>query len=111
MFQDNQTYVDDLKDLTGVPMHFFQAMRVWLGEDWKFWLLPTQPILTINYCERLFCVKELMRTGYKREKTIEYDPQSKLKAVAQQQAKQDRIYFTVATCCVFATCFCLPKLF
>jgi hypothetical protein len=48
-FQDNQTYVDDLKDLIGIPLTLFEGFRVWIGEDWTFWLLPTRPELKIDY--------------------------------------------------------------
>lgn len=48
-FQDNQTYVDDLKDLVGIPMTLGEALFVWLGEDRWFWALPTKPVLNINY--------------------------------------------------------------
>jgi len=48
-FQDNQTYVDDLKDLIGIPLTLTEAFKVWIGEDWNYWWLPTQPVLKINY--------------------------------------------------------------
>ena len=48
-FQDNQTYVDDLKELIGIPLTLIEGIKVWMGEDWMFWWLPTTPILKINY--------------------------------------------------------------
>jgi cytochrome bd-type quinol oxidase subunit 2 len=48
-FQDNQTYVDDLKDLFGEPLTLIDSLLVWIGEDWWFWTLPTRPVMQINY--------------------------------------------------------------
>jgi hypothetical protein len=39
-----------------------------MGLDWNWWLVPTRPVLKINYFERLFTIKDL-----KKLKTFEED--------------------------------------
>lgn len=108
-FQDNQTYVDDLKELVGIPYTLIEALRVWIGEDWLFWALPTQPVLKINYCERLYRAQEIVSQKYLKIPVIDYDPSGKMKAVAVREANQDKIYFAVTSCLIIATCYYLAS--
>ena len=89
-----------MKDLTGVPLSFFESLRVWIGQDWLFWLIPTYPVLEINYAEKLYSIKDLMSGKYKSFEQIDYDPERKQKAVSQRESKKDKIYFGIFT--VFA---------
>ena len=97
LFQDNQTYVDDLKDLTGIPLTFFDSLKVWIGQDWMFWLLPTYPVLEINYSEKLYSIKDLMSGKCKNFTQVDYDPEKKQKAISIKESKRDKIYFAVFT--------------
>ena len=51
ILDSNQTYVDDLKSLYGKPMSRKRALPTWLGKDKLFWLLPTRPVISLNYME------------------------------------------------------------
>lgn len=102
-FQDNQTYVDDLKDLIGVPLTLVDAFRVWIGEDWWFWMVPTQPVLTINYCERLYNIKQVMNREYKKIDVVDYDPDGKMRAIVQRESRKDKFYFAAFTALYVAT--------
>lgn len=103
-FQDNQTYVDDLKDLIGIPMTLSESLFVWLGEDWIFWLLPTRPVLNINYCERLYRIQQVMSKEYKKFEVLDYDPKGKQKAIERRDSKIDKISFGVITVVMFGLC-------
>ena len=54
MFIDNQTFVDDLKDKYGYPHPFFDSLKLYLGIDTKWWLIPTYPRIRVNYLERMY---------------------------------------------------------
>jgi hypothetical protein len=54
---DNQSYIDDMKDLFGKPLAFIKSLRLTLGDDWKWWLVPTRPVIKINYFEKLYNIK------------------------------------------------------
>ena len=58
---DNQTYVDDMKEVFGKQQPFFDNFKETMGEDWKWWFFPTRPLLRINYLEKLYKVKELYK--------------------------------------------------
>ena len=79
-----------MKDLTGVPLSFFESLRVWIGQDWLFWLIPTYPVLEINYAEKLYSIKDLMSGKYKSFEQIDYDPERKQKAVSQRERVKER---------------------
>jgi len=52
---ENQTYIDELKDLYGTPRQTrFEALQSVMGSDWLFWLVPTTPLITVDYSERLW---------------------------------------------------------
>lgn len=68
--EDNQSYIDDLKNQFGVQNeHFFDNCRLAFGEDYLWWWLPTHPELKTNYFERVWPKKEIRRM----RKTEEYD--------------------------------------
>jgi len=102
-FQDNQTYIDDLKDLVGVPLTLTQGFKTAIGEDWLFWGLPTKPVLYINYSEKLYRVQEIINKKHYENPSEDYDPSGKLKAIAVQEAKTDKIYFAVFSCLMATT--------
>eukprot|EP00350_Pseudokeronopsis_sp_OXSARD2_P010049 CAMPEP_0170551514 /NCGR_PEP_ID=MMETSP0211-20121228/9512_1 /TAXON_ID=311385 /ORGANISM="Pseudokeronopsis sp., Strain OXSARD2" /LENGTH=93 /DNA_ID=CAMNT_0010858731 /DNA_START=482 /DNA_END=763 /DNA_ORIENTATION=+ len=54
---DNQSYVDDMKDLYGRPQSMMKNLKLQLGLDWKWWMFPTRPILKLNLYERLYSIK------------------------------------------------------
>ena len=107
LFQDNQTYVDDMKDLTGVPLSFFESLRVWIGQDWLFWLIPTYPVLEINYAEKLYSIKDLMSGKYKAFNQIDYDPERKQRAVSMRDSKKDKMCFGIFTAFVVVSAYYL----
>jgi hypothetical protein len=56
---DNQTYIDDMKDLAGKPLDLIDGFKQTLGVDWKWWLAPTRPVIKINFLEEMFTFKEI----------------------------------------------------
>lgn len=46
--------MEDLKLVQGRPLPFKQSFKLIFGDDSKFWLLPTQPELKINYLEKAY---------------------------------------------------------
>jgi len=61
MFWNNQTYIEDLKEVSGRPVSFMTGLYMNLGEDVKWWLVPTLPYIVPNYLEKLFEVKLMNR--------------------------------------------------
>lgn len=51
---ENQSFIDDLKGQYGTPVSLWQGLKMALGEDTLFWLLPTTPVLSINYHEQVW---------------------------------------------------------
>jgi hypothetical protein len=76
--EDNQTYVDDMKDLFGRPQSLVENLLVYFGYDWKWWLVPTHPILNINYFEKLYTFKQIKKMREFEED--EFDSDRKLLA-------------------------------
>ena len=104
-FQDNQTYIDDLKDLYGEPLTLLESLFVYLGEDWWFWLIPTRPVQQVNYWERLYKRQELVAKLNKKIPAIDYDPNRKQKAIEYRLSRVDKIIFFCFTALTFATCY------
>jgi hypothetical protein len=46
-----------MKDLFGKPQSFVKNLKLTLGNDWKWWLVPTRPVIKINYFEKLYSIK------------------------------------------------------
>lgn len=44
-----------------------------LGEDWQWWLIPTRPVIKINYLERLYKLKEIKRNKVFEEENYDED--------------------------------------
>lgn len=106
-FQDNETYVDSLKELHGPPLTLFDSFFIYIGEDWLFWLLPTRPVLIINYWERLFTDKQLISKEHLKLTPVEYDPSHKQKGIEHKNSRIDKIYFVWFTALSLATCYYL----
>ena len=96
-FQDNQTYIEDMKELTGRPRDFYEALKQNIGQDYMFWLLPTRPVLYIDYWERIYTMDEIYSRKFKEYKKYEYDPQQKLRAIENNASRKDKIYLMIIT--------------
>lgn len=87
-------------------MGFFKAMKLVFGEDYMFWLVPTTPVMSINYYERLYSFQDFKsRDRSKLDKNYdkayfaedEYDVDKKEKAEAKRRAnKEKRIIFAAS---------------
>ena len=88
---DNQTYVDDMKETFGKPMALIDCIMQSVGEDWKWWLIPTKPVLDINYFEKLYTIKQLKKL--KDFDEDDYDEDKKILAeVRRQSSVEKKIY-------------------
>ena len=54
---ENQTYVDDMKESYGRPIAAVDCLLMTFGDDWLWWLIPTRPVLNLNYFEKLYTFK------------------------------------------------------
>eukprot|EP00347_Sterkiella_histriomuscorum_P001842 403370469 len=81
---DNQTYVDDMKETFGRPQALVDNLFQSLGEDWTWWLIPTHPVLNINYFEKLYTIKQLKKLREFEED--EYDDSHKERGVNMRKA-------------------------
>ena len=96
---ENQTYIDDYKKSIGRPLPFMQSADENFGADRLFWLLPTQPMLHINYLEKLYKLDNI-RTGDVDLEVDEYDSTGKEKKKTKQEVRLDRMLF--ANLCLVA---------
>ena len=80
----NQTYIDDMKELFGRPLDFITNLKCTLGYDMWWWLLPTQPCISLNYLEKMYTVKEIKKLREFDED--DYDEDHKLFAKTIQKA-------------------------
>jgi hypothetical protein len=46
-----------MKELAGKPQSFTNNLKSSFGSDVFWWLIPTYPLLNINYFERLYTYK------------------------------------------------------
>jgi DHHC palmitoyltransferase len=84
----NQTYVDDMKDLFGRPLSLSDNLSMAIGHDWKWWLFPTTPVLSINYLEKMYTLKEIKKLKEFEEE--DYDENRKLFAIEFIKASKEK---------------------
>ena len=90
----NQTYVDDMKELFGRPLSLSDNLTMAVGHDWKWWLFPTTPVLSINYLEKMYTLKEIKKL--KDFEEDDFDENRKLFAKEFVRAnKEKKVYFGV----------------
>ena len=103
VLESNQTYVDQLKNLTGIPMYFGEGCRAWFGSDLWFWLLPTKPKLYVNYLERLYTEQYLFESKEPKElHEDDFDPTGKTRDLDYSLVYQDRRFFLMVILSVLA---------
>lgn len=109
VYEFNQTYIDDLKQLYGKPYEFWEGLKVHIGCDYMWWLLPTRPILDINYWERVFTESEIYSREFKNFENYVYDPQEKLKAQEIHESRVDKLIFLMFTLLFIAVACLIAK--
>jgi hypothetical protein len=75
---DNASYIDGLKKQFGKQLEFHDLWKRAIGNDTKFWLLPTRPELKTNLFERVWPKKEvraMMRENRVEMPEAESDPE------------------------------------
>lgn len=65
--EDNQSYIDYLKQQYGAQKDFFEMCKESFGEDIYWWPMPTMPKLRTNLFERVWSKKET-KAMYKSNK-------------------------------------------
>jgi len=84
----NQTYVDDMKELFGRPLSLSDNLTMAFGHDWTWWLVPTRPVLSINYLERMYTLKDIKKLREFEEE--DYDEDRKLMAEAFISSRMEK---------------------
>ncbi len=67
-----------MKETFGKPMALIDCLCQALGDDWYWWLIPTRPIIDINYFEKLYTIKQLKKLREFEED--DYDQDKKILA-------------------------------
>ncbi|CAK77741.1 unnamed protein product (macronuclear) [Paramecium tetraurelia] len=79
VIRDNQTVVESFQGKFGRQQSFLQNMKQFMGDEkWYYWMLPTTPILKLNYAEIVYG-ESLVNMGTSYLEDIIYDeknPQS-----------------------------------
>ena len=73
---DNRTYIDDYKELWGIPMSLTESIESYFGKNYFFWMLPTVPPIDINYLERLYKEEDILKME-RRPREDQYDEKKK----------------------------------
>lgn len=77
-----------MKETFGKPQPLIDNMFLTLGEDWKYWLIPTMPVIDINYFEKLYTIKQLKKLREFEEN--DYDPDKKRLAIVKRQSELEK---------------------
>ncbi|CAD8058555.1 unnamed protein product [Paramecium primaurelia] len=73
VIRDNQTVVESLQGKFGRQQSFFLNMKQFMGnQQWYYWILPTTPILKLNYAEIVYG-EQLVNLGTSYLEDIIYD--------------------------------------
>ncbi|CAD8153153.1 unnamed protein product [Paramecium pentaurelia] len=76
VIRDNQTVVESLQGKFGRQQSFFKNMKQFMGnQKWYYWILPTTPILKLNYAEIVYG-EQLVNLGTSYLEDIIYDEQN-----------------------------------
>ena len=46
-----------MKETFGRPISMVDSLFMTLGEDWIWWLIPTRPVVGMNFFEKLYTLK------------------------------------------------------
>lgn len=65
-----------MKEMFGRPLSLTDNMLSAFGHDWKWWLFPTHPCISVNFYERLYTIKEIKKLRDFEED--EWDPDHKI---------------------------------
>ena len=57
--EENQSYIDEMKRVTGKPQEFWTTFTDHFGTDKYWWLVPTYPCLHVNYLEKTYTISEI----------------------------------------------------
>lgn len=93
---DNQTYVDDMKELVGKPQAFIDNLFMTMGEDWLWWFVPTRPVLDVNYFEKLYTLKQLKKLREFEEDDYDLDKKVLAKEI-KKSSKEKNIFVALGT--------------
>lgn len=88
---DNQSYIEEMKEVFGRPLDFFDSTCLTLGNDWQWWLAPTHPVLKINYLERVYPLKDMKKLKAHDFKEEDSDPNEKYLFLEQKKAGQEKV--------------------
>lgn len=66
-----------MKDTFGRPVAVIDSLFMTLGEDWAWWLIPTRPVVGMNFFEKLYKLKQLKKMKGEAPEDDEYDPDKK----------------------------------
>lgn len=91
-----------MKETFGKPRSLMENMLYTLGLDYIWWLIPTKPILKINYLERLYTIKQLNKLTKEEDfEEEEYDEKKLMLKSEKEKSKRDKqIWGLVGLFCV-----------
>jgi hypothetical protein len=77
-----------MKDLYGKPQSFLKNLKLTMGEDWKWWFIPTRPVVKINYFERLYKIKDIKKMRVFEED--DYDEDKKIIGKCRKESEGEK---------------------
>lgn len=70
-----------MKETFGRPLAAIDCLYLTVGEDWNWWLIPTRPVVNLNYLEKLYTLKQLKKMKGEAPEDDDYDLDRKFIAV------------------------------
>jgi hypothetical protein len=62
-----------MKKTFGRPLAAIDCLYLSVGEDWNWWLIPTRPVINMNYFEKLYTLKQLKKMKGEAPEDDDYD--------------------------------------
>lgn len=81
-----------MKELFGRPLSLFKSLKLTLGNDWQWWLVPTHPVLKINYFEKLYTIKQIEKLDTFEEDDSDPDKKQFAKEMKRSQIEKQILY-------------------
>jgi len=104
---ENQTYIDSEQERWGRPMPIWYLFKQAMGHDILWWWFPSTPLVKINYLEKLYTERQVMREKIPKED--DYDVDKKEFARLQQWIRWEKRVWVLLFTAVALAWFFLVK--
>lgn len=90
-----------MKDCYGKAQPFYKNLQNTFGIDWKWWFIPTTPLIRYNLFEKLYTIKQLKKLRVFEED--DSDPEGKEFAMLKKSIDIEKTVVMVFSALAFAS--------